>query len=129
VGLGKSVVQGYFAASRSLAKAERMAACFAEDAVSYDPLVGVVLRGRRELHQFCLGVSDLFEEVGLREDFVSINGNEVAARWTGRGIGKNGRVVTFEGIHLFEFNAKGQIQSLRAYWNPAAMMAQLRGAA
>jgi steroid delta-isomerase len=46
-------------------------------------------------------------------------------KWTGRGTGKNGRTVTFEGIDILEVNAAGKIQTIKGYWDPAAMMAEL----
>ncbi len=121
----QTLVQQYFAATRSADKVESMVACFAENTTSYDPVGGPALHGHGGLRQFFQGIADLFAEVELTEDFISINGNEAAVEWTGRGVGKNGRAVTFEGIDLFEFNAQGKIQSLRAYWNPGAMLAEL----
>jgi steroid Delta-isomerase len=121
------VIQQYFAASRSSNKAEGMVVCFAENTISYDPVGTPALQGHTQLCEFFQGVAALFTQVELFEDFTSINGNEAAVKWTGRGIGHNGRSVTFEGIDLFEFNNEGKIQSLRAYWNPAAMLAELQG--
>jgi steroid delta-isomerase len=43
-----------------------------------------------------------------------------------QGISKSDKSVTFEGITVFEINDSGKIQTTRAYWNPAAMVAQLR---
>jgi len=44
----------------------------------------------------------------------------------GRGTGKNGRQVIFEGIDVFEINQDGKIQTMWGCWDPAAMMAQLQ---
>lgn len=63
--------------------------------------------------------------MGLSEEQVFIAANSAAVKWTGRGVSKQGRDVHFEGIDVFEVNEAGKIQSLRAYWNPAEMMAQL----
>ena len=63
-----------------------------------------------------------FETVGLHEEFVHVVGNEAAARWTGKGLTKEGKQVRFEGIfegiNVFEFNNDGQITSLKGYWSP-----------
>jgi steroid delta-isomerase len=53
--------------------------------------------------------------------------NEAAVKWTIQGKSKSGKSVSFEGITIFEFNEAGKIQTTRAYWNPALMIAQLRG--
>ena len=53
-------------------------------------------------------------EIGLHEEFVHAVGNEAAARWTGKGITKEGKQVRFEGINIFEFN-RGYIVKLKGY--------------
>lgn len=124
----QAVVHEYFAASRSEHKVDRMVACFAPTSISYDPAEGKALTGQEELRQFFQGITQVFETVALHEEFISINGQEAAVKWTGHGVGKNGRTIRFEGIDLFAFNAEGKIQSMRAYWNPAAMLAEIQGA-
>lgn len=120
------VIQQYFAATQGNNKAEAMVACLAEDCVTREPAEGPDLNGPAEARQFFQTTIDLFTSVALTEEFISINGCEAAVKWTGRGIGKNGCEVMFEGIDLFEFNLEGKIKSLRAYWNPGTMLAQLQ---
>src|SRR5215208_2947100 len=113
------VVGDYFAATRSM-DVEAWLATFAVDAISHDPVGGRPLEGHDSLRQFFGGIAGAFEAVGLTEDSVFVSGNEAAVKWTGRGVGKNGRQVTFEGIDVFKFNDDGKIQTIWAYWNPAA---------
>ncbi|WP_017653237.1 nuclear transport factor 2 family protein [Fortiea contorta] len=120
-----TLIAEYFAATRVM-DVEAWLETFAEDAIDYDPVGGNVLKGHREIGQFFLSVTDMFATVGLTEEFVHIVGNEVAVKWTGRGTGKNGQEVIFEGIDLFEINAAGKIQTLRAYWNADAAIAKLQ---
>lgn len=119
------VVADYFAAIRAM-DASAWVSTFAEEGVNYDPVGAPPNKGHAALRQFFEGIAGAFEQVGLFEDHVFINGNEAAVKWTGRGTGKNGRAVTFEGIDFFEINDAGKIQTVRAYWNPAAMMAELQ---
>lgn len=122
----QNTIERYFAASQQkINKAEGMVACFAEDSVSYDPADGPALEGREALRQFFEGVVALFQDVALTADYTSINGHEAAVKWSGRGISNSGVEVCFEGIDWFEFNTQGQIQSMKAYWNPAAMLSQI----
>jgi steroid Delta-isomerase len=121
----QSLVQQYFAASRGNNKVEEMVACCAEDCVSQDPVDGPALNGHAEVRQFFQTIVDLFTTLELTEEFISIHGQSAAVKWSGQGIGKNGYEVTFEGIDLLEFNANGKIQSIKGYWNPAAMLAAL----
>jgi steroid delta-isomerase len=119
------LIADYFLAIRTL-DVEAWVACFAEDATDFDPVGGTPHSGQEAIRQFFLGIAGLFEAVGLTEEFVHIVGQEVAVKWTGRGVGKNGCEVHFEGIDLFEINDSGKIQTLRAYWNPAPLMAELQ---
>lgn len=121
----RSVIQDYFAASRGNNKVEGMVACFAEDCVNQDPVGGPILNGQAEVHQFFQAIVELFATLELTEEFMSINGQEAAVKWSGYGMGKNGSEVSFEGIDVFEVNSNGKIQSIKGYWNPAAMLAKL----
>ena len=121
----EKAVADYFAAIRAM-DVDSWLSTFAEDAVSNDPVSAPPLNGHAALRQFFEGIAGAFEKVGLFEDQVFINGNEAAVKWTGRGTGKNGREVTFEGIDVFAVNDEGKIQTVRGYWNPAAMMAELQ---
>ena len=120
----QKAVADYFAATRAM-DAGAWVATFDEDGTSYDPAAAPAT-GREALREFFEGIAGAFSEVGLTEDNVFINGNEAAVKWTGRGVGKNGREVVFEGIDIIEVNEAGKIQNLWAYWNPAALMAQLQ---
>lgn len=122
----QKAIADYFAAIRAMS-ADAWLATFAADAVSHDPVGAPPLKGHDALRQFFEGICGAFEQVGLSEDQVFVAGNGAAVKWTGKGVGKNGRSVTFEGIDVFEINDAGKIQNIYAYWNPAAMMAELAG--
>ncbi len=121
-----TVVAGYFTA---IGKKDPDAwiACFAEQGTSYEPGAPHPLRGHAALRQFLVEVLEAFEKIAMTQDHVFQSGNRVAVKFTGRGTGKNGRQVLFEGIDVFEINENGKIQTMWGYWNPAAMMAQLQG--
>jgi steroid delta-isomerase len=118
-------IKAYFAAIRSM-DGEAWLATFAPNATSYDPVGAPPTVGHDALRQFFAAIVAPFDKVGLTEDHVFIAGNGAAVKWTGRGKGKNGRDVRFEGIDIFEFNEEGLIQTVRAYWNPAEVMMQLQ---
>jgi steroid Delta-isomerase len=118
------LIQDYFAATRAM-DVEGYLSAFALDAINHDPVGGTPLKGHDAMRQFFMGIVDLFERVGLTEEFVIVAGNEVAVKWRGEGISRNGKAVIFEGIDIFELNSDGLIQTLKAYWNPAEMMARL----
>lgn len=123
----EQAIAAYFSATRSPDnKVDAMVACFAPDTISYDPAEGPALSGREALRLFFQGIAQLFEEVCLYEDFVSINGLEAAVKWTGRGRSHSGQTVVFEGIDWFEIHPNGQIKTMKAYWNPAALLTELR---
>ena len=122
----QKVVADYFAAIRAM-DVEGVVATFAANAVSHDPVGGPAIEGLAGIRQFFQGMTSAFEEAGLTENHVFISGDGAAVKWTGHGIGKNGREVNFEGIDVFKVNEEGKIQNLWAYWDAAAMMAELQG--
>jgi steroid delta-isomerase len=118
-------VRAYFAAIRAM-DAEAWVATFAPDATNYDPVGAPPAVGHDGLRQFFAAIAGAFKTVALTEDHIFIAGDGAAVKWTGTGTGKNGRNVRFEGIDVFEFNADGLIQTMRAYWNPAEVLMQLQ---
>jgi steroid delta-isomerase len=120
----REAVAGYFAATRAM-DPEALIAAFAEDAVSHDPVGAVPTQGHKGLRQFYDTIVLAFEKVGITEDEVFVAGNQAAVKWTGRGVGLNGREVKFEGIDVFEVNEAGKIQRKWGYWDPDRLMAEL----
>ncbi|MEI9980638.1 MAG: nuclear transport factor 2 family protein [Edaphobacter sp.] len=118
----KQTVAEYFAAIRAM-DVERWVNIFDANAVSHDPVGTPPLRGHEALRQFLTHIKSAFETIDLTEDNVFINGNSAAVKLTGRGIGRNGKPVIFEGIDIIECNDEGKIVSVHAYWDPAPVMA------
>lgn len=114
-------VAQYFAATRSN-DAQKWASRFAENAVVEDPVGTKVINNSAEILELGKAFMSGFETVGLHEEFVHVVGNEAAARWTGKGLTKEGKQVRFEGINVFEFNNDGQITNLKGYWSPDEMI-------
>ena len=117
-------VRAYFLAIRAM-DAQAFADTFAEDGTTFDPVGTPGITGRAAIREFLQDICKNFKSVGLTEDNVFVAGNGAAVKWTGHGASASGKEVTFEGVDVFEMNADGKIQTLRAYWNPAEMMAQL----
>ena len=117
-------VRGYFLAIRAM-DAEAFANTFAEDGTTYDPVGAPGINGRAAIREFLASICKNFKTVGLTEECVFVAGIGAAAKWTGKGTSVNGKEVNFEGIDVFEVNEDGKIQTVRAYWNPAEMIAQL----
>ena len=118
------VVRAYFLAIRAM-DADAFANTFAEDGTTFDPVGSPGITGRAAIREFLQTICKNFQSVGLTEDCVFVAGNGAAVKWTGRGISSNGKEVKFEGVDVFEVNEDGKIQTVRAYWNPAEMIAQL----
>jgi steroid Delta-isomerase len=118
-------IHAYFAATRAR-DADTWVNCFTPDGVSFDPAGAPGTRGHAALRQFFDGIVELTSAIGLMEERVHICGDQAAIQWIGRGTGrKNGKPLVFEGIDVMFFDAGGKIRELHAYWNPAALMAQL----
>jgi len=119
-----NAVNNYFGAISSL-DCEAWVANFAADAVSYEP--GNPLEGHDALRAFFNGVAGGFETIEMKPDHIFIVGNEAGVKWSASGVGKTGREVRFEGVDVFTINDEGKIQTVKGFWDPAAMMAQLMG--
>jgi len=101
-------------------------ACFAEDAVSHNPVGTPPIRGLGGLSQMYEKLVGVFKGITFTAESMFVAGNEVAVKYTLSGQGKNGRLVSVEGINVYEVNDRGKIQTIRAYWHPAEMVAQLK---
>ena len=117
-------VRAYFLAIRSM-DADAVASTFAEDGTTYDPVGSEGVTGREAIREFFSSIYKNFKSVALNEDSIFVAGNGAAVKWTGKGTSANGTNVNFEGIDVFEVDADGKIRTVRAYWNPAEMIAQL----
>jgi len=117
-------VRAYFLAIRAM-DAEAFANTFAEDGTTYDPVGSEGITGREAIREFLISICKNFKSVALTEESIFVAGDGAAVKWAGKGTSANGRNVNFEGIDVFEVNADGKIRTLRAYWNPAEMIAQL----
>jgi steroid delta-isomerase len=119
-----AAIAAYFAATRAMDR-EAWVRTFAEQFEMHDPAGAPPMRTHDALRKFFDGILALTEKVGLSEDHVFVCGDRAAVKWTGRGIGKNKKPITFEGIDVFEVDSKGKIKSVQAYWVPEKLMAQL----
>ncbi len=99
---------------------------FAHDAISHDPVGEAPAKVHEGFGEFLGRLKAVFEKLETVTEHIFISGNSAAVKWTTQGTAKTGKIVTFEGITVFEFNEAGKIQTTYAYWSPAAMIAQLR---
>jgi steroid delta-isomerase len=118
----KQTVAEYFAAIRAM-DVERWVDIFDANAISHDPVGTPSMHGHEALRQFLTQVNSGFEIISLTEDNIFINGNSAAVKWTGKGKGRNGKSVTFEGVDVIECNDAGKIVLVHAYWDPGPVMA------
>ncbi len=119
----QKVVNDYFDAICRL-DCEAWVANFADDAVSHEP-GSPPLEGHDALRAFFNGVAGGFETIEMRPQQIFVVGNEAGVKWSASGLGKTGRQAKFEGVDIFTLNGEGKIQTVKAYWDPASMMAQL----
>jgi steroid delta-isomerase len=118
-------VTEYFAAIRSL-DVERFVNVFAPDGVTHDPVGTPEHRGSDAIRAFFSGIVAAVATLDLAEQDVVVCGNSAAVKWTGAGIGRNGKPVSFDGIDVIDCNEAGKITLVRAFWNPGPVMAILQ---
>ena len=118
-------VAEYFAAIRAM-DTDRYVNTFAPDGVTHDPVGTSPHAGHDALRAFFTGIAGAFASLDLTEDNVFANGNSAAVKWTGKGVGKNGKPVAFEGVDVIDCDDSGKIVLVRAFWNPGPVMAILQ---
>lgn len=123
--MAEHCIAQYFGALRSMDETTWVG-LFATGGALHDPADAAPLVGDEALRGFFRMALGAFETLSLTTDSVFVCGNQAAVRFRGEGRGKNGRDVRFEGIDLFEFDADGRIRSVRGYWEPGALFAQLQ---
>lgn len=121
----EQAVAEYFAAIRAM-DVERWVNTFDANAVSHDPVGAPPMHGHEALRQFLTQINSGFDSLALTEDNVFINGNSAAVKWTGKGLGRNGKSVTFEGVDVIECNDAGKSITVYAYWDPGPVMATIQ---
>ncbi len=120
----ETTIARYFTATRTSDR-DAWVACFAPNGSTQDPSGTPPHVGHEAIGRFFDSIVGLFETVGLHEEHVFICGDKAGVKWTGRGLAKNGKTCTFEGIDVFECDATGRIVRLEAFWDPSKLMAQL----
>jgi steroid delta-isomerase len=83
--------------------------------------------GRNTIRQFVQGRLTPTERLGFTPDHIFVAGDGAAFKWTAQITTKQGQSVSVEGIHVIQVNDDGKIQTLQAYWDPAPVLAVLRG--
>ena len=122
----RAAVAAYYAAVRA-GDVDAIAPMFAPAAVMRDPVGMPPAADDASRRQRYAGIAAAFETFGIFEDQVAVCGDEAAARWTARGAAKDGKQVSFEGISTFVFDDDGNITSMSAYFEIAAVIAAMQG--
>lgn len=100
---------------------------FAEGASVHDPVGAAAVEGRAALTELWNGIIGPFKGLSVEPAAPHYGGSGAAVAWQAKGEGVNGRKVRFEGITVFEISTEGKVQTLMAYWDPAAMIMDLAG--
>lgn len=122
----RRTIDAYFEAIRTRDN-QRWIGLFAENAVVHDPVDAPPAEGRIGLEESWKVFTTPFERLSIQQDAVFYAKEGAAVKWTAEGIGVNEASVVFEGISVFELDGDNRIQTLMAYWDPAAMMIALAG--
>ena len=121
----KKIIATYYANMAAM-NPEGWVENFAEDAMSYDPVGEPPAKVHQGFREFIGQLQAVFTTLEAATEHIFIASHEAAVKWTMQGVSKSGKNIIFEGITIFEFNDSEKIKTTRAYWDPAAMIAQLR---
>jgi steroid delta-isomerase len=120
-----STLANDYAEAISAVDVDRYVDTFADDVVAYEPVGTDALIGKAGVRQFFENTANLFAKIDFKFTFVETIGDEIALKWQANGTGKNSQNVSFEGIDIWNLSQAGKIKTLRAYWNPAPVIAKL----
>ncbi len=120
-----SVVTAYFASLEAMNQ-DDWVKNFTESALIYDPVGNPPSKAIADADKFFSLLSMAFAKLQLTQDHVFVAGNGAAVKWTMQAWGKQGKQAMAEGIGVFEIDQSGKIQQVSAYWDDAALMAQLK---
>jgi steroid delta-isomerase-like uncharacterized protein len=109
------------------------ASVFAESATFTDHARGIVLRGRREIRDWCAGWKASFSDARITDPVYMATGTASIARYVGRGtndgllgeLPATGRSVAFPNCEIFEYDAEGQVVRAEVYYNQLSILQQL----
>lgn len=121
----QATAERYFKAV-STQDADLLVEIFAPDGVMQDPVGARPIRDEDGLRRFIASIVENFDAMVLTPDESYHAGGEVAVRWTGRGRSKQGVEVEYAGIDVFTFDADERLTSMKGYWDPEALFAQLK---
>lgn len=119
-----NTITAYYAATRAM-DLEAWVSAFAPDAVVFNPAGAAPITGHQGVRELWASVAGALDRMGLSAERVFVAGSRAAVKWTGQGVGWNGRRVVFEGIDIFEFGHDGKVHALWSYWDPTALRGQL----
>ncbi|MFC1544485.1 nuclear transport factor 2 family protein [Gemmatimonadota bacterium] len=118
-------VASYYAAL-SARDVEAVSGLFAPHAMAHLPVGAPPLEDAAALRAWYEGVLGLFIELSFEPHSVFPAGPAAAVKWSAEGRDDRGGKVSFEGIDVLEFDAEGHIEMLMGFWDPAAMIEELR---
>lgn len=120
-------VEAYYAAI-SRRDIDACAAMFAPDADMHDPVGMPPATDDAARRQRYAGITAAFATFHIAPDVTIPGGDQIAAKWTARGVTKAGaKDVSFDGISIFLFDAEGRIARMSAFWDTGAIIRAMAG--
>jgi steroid delta-isomerase len=105
---------------------DRWLTCFADDVKNHNPVGTPPLQGHEAMKRVFQNTVGGFTDWKLTVESMFVAGNEAAVKYTATGKMKNGKMVVIDGINVYEVNDAGKVQTVRAYWHPAEVAAQMK---
>jgi len=122
----EAAVEEYFASLASL-DVQRYVNNFAPDGVLEDPVGAPPIQGTQAIAVYIGAIFPQFREGKSRIQEVIVCGQEAAVNWKLRLKTTTGEVIIIDGMGVFKFNSQGKLQSVREFFDLAAISAQLQG--
>lgn len=123
----RKAIEQLFAAWNSH-DADKVANCFADEAIYEDVAAGHISRGRTEIREWAAGAFTAIEDFKIEVLSINVSGTRGVVEWKWSGVDKSllktGRKFSVRGVSLIEVRG-GKIRSYKEYYDFAAIMRQV----
>jgi len=122
----EAAIEEYFAALGAL-DAQRLANCFAPDGALEDPVGTPPIQGAQNIAAYIAERAALVSDIKPHIQEIVVCGQEAVVNWKLKLKTTTMKVIILDGMGVFKFNQQGKLQSVREFFDLAALLSQLQG--
>ena len=122
----EAAVEEYFASLGSL-DVQRFVNNFAPDGALEDPVGTPPIQGAQNIAAYIAERAALVSDIKPHIQEIVVCGQEAVVNWKLKLKTTTMKVIILDGMGVFKFNQQGKLQSVREFFDLAALLSQLQG--